>query len=81
MTGLFGGGGGQQAVYVPQEPQQAQQDSKKGATDLEKLQGQAERRKAYGQSTQFRPDNYLSGTSGDTTLSSGSLLALGGNLG
>ena len=75
MAGLFGGGG-QDVVYVPQQPQET--TTKKGATDLEKLKGQTERRKAYGEAIQFRPDNLLSG---DTTLSSGSLLSLGGTLG
>lgn len=75
MAGLFGGGGGQDVVYVPQQPQET---TKKGATDLEKLKGQSERRKAYGEAIQFRPDNLLSG---DTTLSSGSLLSLGSTLG
>lgn len=75
MTGLFGGGS--QQTYVAPQPVQEQADAKKGATDLEKLQ----RKKQYGASKQnFTPDKNLL-TSGDTTLSSGSLLSLGGTLG
>lgn len=79
MAGLFGGGG--QVTYVPTTPtDQAAQDANKGATDLEKMKQKNERRKNYGSqsSTSFSTDNMLSG---DTTLSSGSLLSLGGTLG
>lgn len=67
---LFGGNKGGQ-------PPKPEQDAKKGATDLEKLS----RKRAYGASKQSfsTDDNLLSG--GDTTLSSGSLLSLGGALG
>lgn len=77
MAGLFGGSGGQ-VTYVP--TQQASQDANKGATDLEKMKQKNERRKTYGSQTtgKFTADNVLAG---DTTLSSGSLLSLGGTLG
>lgn len=80
MTGLFGGGGGQ-VTYVPTTPtNQASQDANKGATDLEKMKQKNERRKSYGSQTSgsFSADNALAS---DTTLSSGSLLSLGGTLG
>lgn len=71
MGGIFGGG----STYVPPKPEQ---DAKKGATDLEKLS----RKRAYGASKQsFNMDDNLLSGSGDTTLSSGSLLSLGGVLG
>ena len=82
MGGLFGGGGGGTVTYVPQTTtEQAAQDSKKGATDIEKLKDKNTRRKTYGQANQsFTSDNNLLAGS-DTTLSSGSLLSLGGTLG
>ena len=70
MGGLFGGGNDTPVV-------QAVKDANKGATDLEKLKQQKERKKAYGGSMSAT-DNLLSG---DTTLSSGSLLSLGSKLG
>lgn len=82
MGGLFGGGGAK-VTYVPQPTttEQAAQDSKKGATDLEKMKEKNARRKTYGQASQsFTSDNNLLAGS-DTTLSSGSLLSLGGTLG
>lgn len=68
---LFGGNKGGR-------PPKPEQDAKKGATDLEKLS----RKRAYGASKQsFNTDDNLLSGGGDTTLSSGSLLSLGGALG
>lgn len=69
MSGLFGGGNDIPVV-------QAQTDAKKGATDIEKLKQQKERKKSYGGSMSAT-NNLLSE---DTTLASGSLLSLGSNL-
>lgn len=73
MGGLFGGS----SAPVVQEVKQAATDANKGATDLEKLKQQKERKKAFGGSM-GSTDNLLSG---DTTLASGSLLSLGSKLG
>lgn len=70
MSGLFGGGNDIPVV-------QATKDANKGATDIEKLKQQKERKKSYG-GAMSATDNLLSG---DTTLSSGSLLSLGSKLG
>lgn len=70
MSGLFGGGNDIPVV-------QAAQDANKGATDIEKLKQKKERKKSYG-GAMSATDNLLSG---DTTLSSGSLLSLGSKLG
>lgn len=71
MAGLFGGGADQ--VYVPPQTTVNKEAEQKSAREKN------ERRKAYGNDAQFKPNNLLSG--GDTTLSSGSLLSLGGTLG
>lgn len=80
MTGLFGGGGGK--VVVQQPTQTVDKSAEKAEKEEKKRkQEQLERKNAYGQSTsQFKPvDDLLTGT--DNTLSSGSLLSLGGKLG
>lgn len=83
MSGLFGG---TKTVYVPQpapataqpETTVATNSAKKGATDLEKMAQSNELTRAYNKTAKI-VDIGLS--SGDTTLSSGSLLSLGSKLG
>lgn len=77
MSGLFGGG--RSSAPAPQQTpvQQAASDANKGATDLEKLKNQKELQRSYGQAMRFLPDSFAGG---DTTLASGSLLALGSKL-
>lgn len=70
----FGGGG----ISAPTPIQQATQDQNKGATDAQKTKKQLQ--KDFGLAMMAeRPgmDKFME----DTTLSSGSLLALGSNLG
>ena len=71
MTGLFGGGS--QQTYVEPQPTVNKEAEQKSAREKN------ERRKSYGQDAQFKQNNLLTGA--DTTLSSGSLLSLGGTLG
>ena len=79
MGGLFGGSSPALPVTTPTT--QASQDADKGASDLEKLQGKNSRRKEYGRASQsFTTTNNLLARGSDTTLSSGSLLSLGGTL-
>lgn len=74
MGGLFGGGGSA-APAPPVVPQKSKQEIE--AENRRKREAE-ERRKNYGQNIQFSPENMLAG---DSTLSSGSLLSLGGKLG
>lgn len=79
MTGLFGGGsssGGGPDMNAYYQKQKAQEK----AAMKKKTEEQLSRTRNYGAAAQstFQEDNLLAG---DTSLSSGSLLSLGGNLG